>query len=217
MSQAPHDLRDYLFDELSSDERAEVEAYLSTSSEAREEMGRLLLTQHALRSVPDEEMPRRIGFISDKVFEPLRARRWWLGFWNAAPRFGFSMAAVLLVLFAGIWVVQPTITADSDGWRIAVGGSSAPPTDPTRSVSAVDEDRIEQLVRRIAAEQNELHAADLTAVFEEQLRKESAARKAQLDDVFRRSEEAYRIVYSEHEKLQRELLGGGFTLASAER
>lgn len=216
MSQAPHDLRDYLFDELSPDERAAVEAYLSTSAEAREELDRLLTTQQALRSVPDEEMPRRIGFISDKVFEPSRARRWWLGFWNAAPRFGFSMAAVLLVLFAGIWVVQPTITADSDGWRIAVGGASTPPTDPTRAVSVVDEDRIEQLVRRIAAEQSELQAADLTAVLEEHLRKESVARKAQHDDILRRSEEAYRIVYSEQEKLRREL-HGSFTLASAER
>ena len=216
MSQAPHDLRDYLFDELSSQERTEVEAFLSTSAEAREELDRLRTMQQALRSAPDEEMPRRIGFISDKVFEPSRARRWWLGFWDVAPRFGFSMAAVLLVLFAGIWVVQPTITADSDGWRIAVGGSSTSLTDPTRSISAVDEDRIEQLVRRIAAEQSEFQAADMTAVFEEQRRKESAARKTQLDDIFRRSEEAYRIFYSEQEKLRRELLGG-FTLASAER
>lgn len=216
MSQAPHDLRDYLFDELSSQERAEMEAFLSTSAEAREELDRLRTMQQALRSAPDEEMPRRIGFISDKVFEPSRARRWWLGFWDVAPRFGFSMAAVLLVLFAGIWVVQPTITADSDGWRIAVGGSSTSLTDPTRSISAVDEDRIEQLVRRIAAEHSEFQAADMTAVFEEQLRKESAARKTQLDDIFRRSEEAYRIFYSEQERLRREL-HGGFTLASAER
>lgn len=216
MSQAPHDLRDYLFDELSSQERAEMEAFLSTSAEAREELDRLRTMQQALRIAPDEEMPRRIGFISDKVFEPSRARRWWLGFWDVAPRFGFSMAAVLLVLFAGIWVVQPTITADSDGWRIAVGGSSTSLTDPTRSISAVDEDRIEQLVRRIAAEQSEFQAADMTAVFEEQLRKESAARKTQLDDIFRRSEEAYRIFFSEQERLRREL-HGGFTLASAER
>ncbi len=216
MSQAPHDLRDYLFDELSSQERAQMEAFLSTSAEAREELDRLRTTQQALRSAPDEEMPRRIGFISDKVFEPSRARRWWLGFWDVAPRFGFSMAAVLLVLFAGIWVVQPTITADSDGWRIAVGGSSTSLTDPTRSISAVDEDRIEQLVRRIAAEQSELQAADMTAVFKEQLRKESVARKTQLDDIFRRSEEAYRIFYSEQERLRREF-HGGFTLASAER
>ena len=216
MSQAPHDLRDYLFDELSSQERAQMEAFLSTSAEAREELDQLRTTQQALRSAPDEEMPRRIGFISDKVFEPSRARRWWLGFWDVAPRFGFSMAAVLLVLFAGIWVVQPTITADSDGWRIAVGGSSTSLTDPTRSISAVDEDRIEQLVRRIAAEQSELQAADMTAVFKEQLRKESVARKTQLDDIFRRSEEAYRIFYSEQERLRREF-HGGFTLASAER
>ena len=216
MSQEPHDLRDYLFDELNTEEQAAVEAYLSTSPKAREELGRILLTQQALRSLPDEEVPRRIGFISDKVFEPSWTRRWWLGFWNAAPRFGFSMAAVLVVLFTGIWVVQPTITSDSDGWSIAIGEASTPPTDLISGVTAMDEDRIEQFVRRIAAEQSELQTADLTAVFEEHLRKESVARKAQIDDVLRRSEEAYRIVYSEQERLRRELRGG-FSLASAER
>ena len=38
---APHDLRDYLFDELTPEQRAEVQAYLDTSAEAREELERL--------------------------------------------------------------------------------------------------------------------------------------------------------------------------------
>ena len=58
MSETPHDLRDYLFDELNAAERAEVEAHLSASPEAREELDRLRVTQQALLSVPDEEIPR---------------------------------------------------------------------------------------------------------------------------------------------------------------
>lgn len=44
----------------------------------------------ALRSVPYEDPPRRIAFVSDKVFEPT----WWQRFW-ATPRWGFASAAVL--------------------------------------------------------------------------------------------------------------------------
>ena len=39
----------------------------------REELARLRLTLDALSTLREEEMPRRIAFVSDKVFEP----RWW--------------------------------------------------------------------------------------------------------------------------------------------
>lgn len=47
-----------------------------------EEHDRLANTIAALRAVPDEEPPRRIAFVSDKVFEP----RWWQRFpvWSLA-------------------------------------------------------------------------------------------------------------------------------------
>ena len=118
---APHDLRDYLFDELTPEQRAEVEEYLETSPEARDELEALRLTQKALLSVPDEEIPRRIAFVSDKVFEPSRAMRLWRELWAGAPRLRFGMAAVIIAFFGGLWAVQPTITAGSDGWQVAFG------------------------------------------------------------------------------------------------
>jgi hypothetical protein len=45
----------------------------------------------ALRSVPDEEVPRRIAFVSDKVFEP----RWYQRIWRSVPAMGFASAALL--------------------------------------------------------------------------------------------------------------------------
>ena len=215
MSETPHDLRDYLFDELSAAERAEVEAHLSASPGAREELDRLRVTQQALLSVPDEEIPRRIGFVSDKVFEPSRARRWWLGFWNAAPQFAFGMAAVLVVLFAGIWTVQPTVTANADGWQLAFGEAVAPRPEPTPAVVALDEATVEKVVRRIAAQQGEQQLAELKDVLEEGLRKEAAARNAKYEDILQRSEEAYTIFRSEQERWRREV--GGFNLASLGR
>lgn len=51
---------------------------------------RMAATAAALRAVPYEEPPRRIAFVSDKVFEP----SWWQRLW-AAPRWGFASAAML--------------------------------------------------------------------------------------------------------------------------
>jgi hypothetical protein len=63
----------------------------------REELGRLRETQAALLTFADEEIPQRIGFISDRVYEPSRVLRWWQAFWGSAPRLGFASAAMLSV------------------------------------------------------------------------------------------------------------------------
>ena len=202
MSASPHDLRDYLFDELSEAERSEVEAYLKTSPEARDELEQLRVTQQVLLSVPDEEIPRRIAFVSDKVFEPSRARRWWLGFWDVAPRLGFSMATVMLVLFAGIWMVEPTVTVDAEGWRVAFGEAPQP-----QSVSGpvLDEDEIARLVREVASEQAEIQSATLKAFLEGHLASEAAARKVQYEETMRASDEVFRYLMSRYEDLRREV------------
>ncbi len=57
----------------------------------REELDRLNLTRSALVSLEDEEIPRRIAFVSDRVFEP----RWWQTMWHSGPVMGFASAAVL--------------------------------------------------------------------------------------------------------------------------
>ena len=69
----------------------------------REELDRLRLTEAALFSLRDEEIPQRIAFVSDKVFEPSPWRRWWAAFWGSSARLGFASAAMLsaaLVVFA---------------------------------------------------------------------------------------------------------------------
>jgi anti-sigma factor RsiW len=202
MSAVPHDLRDYLFDELNETERAEVEAYLETSPEAQEELAGLRLTQQALLSVPEEEIPRRIAFVSDKVFEPSRTRRWWNGFWDVAPRFGFSMAAVLLIVFAGIWMVEPTVTVDDAGWRLAFGEAQLAQPTPVPSV-ALDEDEIGRLVREVAAEQSDRQTEELRAFLEEHLGKETAARRAQFEEFRSLSDESYNILLNRMEQERR--------------
>jgi hypothetical protein len=90
MSCSPFDLRDYLFEELPAAEGRQVEQHVDGCASCREELERLRVTTLTLKALPDEEPPRRIAFVSDKVFEP----RWWQ-FWNTAPRLGFASALML--------------------------------------------------------------------------------------------------------------------------
>jgi hypothetical protein len=91
MSCSPFELKDYFFEELSSADRAEVDTHLSGCASCRDELRVLDLTRASLLSVPEEEPPRRIAFVSDKVFEP----RWWERLWASGPQLGFVSAALL--------------------------------------------------------------------------------------------------------------------------
>ena len=95
MSCSPFDLRDYVLGELIQPDRREVEKHVHACSECREELGRLQITQAALRSLPDEEIPQRIAFVSDKVFAPSPWRRAAQAFWNSSARLAFVSAAML--------------------------------------------------------------------------------------------------------------------------
>lgn len=95
MSCSPFDLRDYMLGELAAPDRRQVEQHVAACSDCREELARLDLTQAALRSLPDEEIPQRIGFVSDKVFAPSPWRRAIQTFWGSSARLGFTSAALL--------------------------------------------------------------------------------------------------------------------------
>jgi anti-sigma factor RsiW len=86
-------VRDYAFEELPDHERRAMQKHLTECSDCAAELDQLRLTTAALRVLPDVEVPRRIAFVSDQVFET----RWFSGFWNSAARLGFASACVLAV------------------------------------------------------------------------------------------------------------------------
>jgi anti-sigma factor RsiW len=103
MSCSPFDLRDYLLQELDAPQQREVEAHVRICESCREEAERLRMTQSTLLALREEEIPQRIAFVSDKIFEPSPWRRWWSAFWGSTVRLGFASAAMLsisLVIFA---------------------------------------------------------------------------------------------------------------------
>lgn len=91
MSGCPFDLKEYALGESPRVEARRIEAHLADCGTCREEVARLQLTRGALLTLADEEPPRRIAFVSDKVFEP----RWYHRLWNSAPQLGFLAAAML--------------------------------------------------------------------------------------------------------------------------
>src|SRR5712671_3214293 len=91
------DVRDYAFDELDAGARAAIQQHLAACGECAMELDRLQLTTAALRILPDREIPQRIAFVSDKVFQASPVSRWFSGFWSSAPRLGFASACVLAV------------------------------------------------------------------------------------------------------------------------
>ena len=103
MSCSPFDLRDYFLKELADPQRREVESHVRSCEPCREELDRLQLTESALFSLREEEIPQRIAFVSDQIFEPSPWRRFLSDFWGSSARLGFASAAMLsaaLVVFA---------------------------------------------------------------------------------------------------------------------
>jgi hypothetical protein len=96
-------LRDYAVGEIEADRQPALEQHLAVCGDCTLELDRLRLTTASLHALPDREVPQRIAFVSDKVFEPSPVSRWFAGFWNSAARLGFASACVLamaLVVFA---------------------------------------------------------------------------------------------------------------------
>jgi anti-sigma factor RsiW len=160
MSCSPFDLKDYFLQELTDPQRRQVEAHVKTCSPCREEMDRLQMTEAALLSLRDEEIPQRIAFVSDKIFEPSPLARWWAGFWGSAARLGFASAAMLsaaIVVYA-LHPVQP----------VANLPAPAPPQS-VKTVSYNDADiqsRIDAAVTKAVAQvesKDEVRARQLTA------------------------------------------------------
>jgi len=118
MSCSPFDLRDYLLGELAETERRQVDVHVRSCGGCQEEMERLRVTQSTLLELRDEEVPQRIGFVSDPVFEPSGTRRFWQAFWSSGPKLGFASAAMLsaaLLIFTFLRPVAavPPVTAAS--------------------------------------------------------------------------------------------------------
>jgi anti-sigma factor RsiW len=93
MSCDRYDWKAYALGELAANERREAEAHSSACEGCRGELAHVRLTIDTLSVLRDEEVPRRIAFVSDKVFEP----RWWETFLKPSFAAACVIAAAILV------------------------------------------------------------------------------------------------------------------------
>jgi len=113
MSCSPFDLKGYCFKELGESERRLTEVHVRTCARCREELDRLRGVEAALLALPDEEIPQRIGFVSDPVFQPSALRRGWEALWGSAARLGFASAAMLSAALVVYSITRPVPQANA--------------------------------------------------------------------------------------------------------
>src|SRR5438477_12700499 len=87
------DWKAYLLGELNQESSRNAEAHLAACSNCHEEVATLRLTLDSLSTLREEEVPRRIAFVSDKVFEP----RWWQRVFSPTFAAGALVAAAILI------------------------------------------------------------------------------------------------------------------------
>lgn len=171
MSCSPFDLRDYFFGELPEDDRRQVDLHSRSCVACREELNRLRSTQAALLAVADEDIPQRIGFVSDRVYEPSRLLRWWRGFWGSAPRLGFASAAMLSVAIIVSAMHRPAVVIPSTATSSAAVDVVKLQADFSRQLN--------EAVQKAVAESDARHERLLAAA----TRRFDAERKADIEQV----------------------------------
>jgi hypothetical protein len=101
------DWKSYALGELDARARKEAESHVAACDDCQDELAGLRVTLDAMATLREEELPRRIAFVSDKVFEP----RWYQKLF-LRPSFaaaGLIAAAILVHAFVRP-VSSPNIT-----------------------------------------------------------------------------------------------------------
>ena len=106
------DWKAYTLGEMDAHARQEAEIHVAACSDCQDELARLRVTLDAMATLRDEELPRRIAFVSDKVFEP----RWYQKMF-LRPSFvaaALVAAAILVHAFVRPAVLPTSATAQVD-------------------------------------------------------------------------------------------------------
>jgi len=96
------DWKAYSLGELDARARQEAEIHVAACSDCQDELARLRVTLDAMATLREEELPRRIAFVSDKVFEP----RWYQ---KMFLRPSFAAAALIAAAILVHAFVRPAV------------------------------------------------------------------------------------------------------------
>lgn len=187
MTCSAENLKAYVVGELALKERGAVDDHVRACQSCREELDRLNLTRSALASLEDEEIPRRIAFVSDRVFEP----RWWQTMWHSGPVMGFASAAVLAIAILAHGYVRPITPV------------AATPTVDTaqieRRVEAQVSARLDAAVTKAVHDAEAKQAADFAKLLtaSEQQRREDLAAFQQASEYYQQQVARFEVASNE--------------------
>jgi len=102
-----YDWKAYALGELTAKERREAEAHAPVCEGCKSELAQVRLTVDTLAALREEEVPRRIAFVSDKVFEP----RWWQMFLR--PSFAAALVIAAAIVMHG-YLARPAALDESE-------------------------------------------------------------------------------------------------------
>jgi len=168
MNCSPFDLRDFLLRELTPPQQRQVEEHVETCESCRQELDRLRLTQTALSCLADEEIPQRIAFVSDQVFEPSAWRRAWAVFWGSGGKLVFASAAMLSIALVVSPMIRPkpiapapaaTVISDAEIRQRVEAGVTRAVTDVEAQYRSRTEQLVKDLEQRDASERRLLQAS----------------------------------------------------------
>jgi hypothetical protein len=188
MSCSPFDLRDYVLGELAETQHRQVDLHVRSCGGCREDLEQLKITHATLLSLRDEEMPQRIGFVSDKVFEPSLPRRVWHAFWASSPKLGFASVAMLsaaLVIFTFFRPAAPATVPLPDAARIEARVSGR--------VAATLDTAVARAVAESEARQ-ERKTAELLAAAEQRFRQQRTSDMERVAEAFSYLQKKYNVV-----------------------
>lgn len=140
MSCPDFDWNGYVLGETPPEERERHARHLAACAACRQETESLQATLQAMRRLPESEIPRRIAFVSDPVFEP----RWWQRLLASGPRAALASSALLAAaILAHGFIAQ------------------APPAPPAAEVASIEREVEKQVARRLPAAVEERVRAEL--------------------------------------------------------
>ena len=139
MSCEKFDWKAYALGELTANERREAEAHSSTCEGCRGELAHMRLTIDTLSALREEEVPRRIAVVSDKVFEP----RWWQTFMR--PSFAAACVIAAAILAHG-FMMRPAADSAEIQARVDQAVNKA-----VAEVEQRNEDAVNRVDRRVVS------------------------------------------------------------------
>jgi hypothetical protein len=141
------DWKSYALGELDARARQKAETHVAACADCQDELAGLRVTLDAMATLREEELPRRIAFVSDKVFEP----RWYEKLSQAFLRPSFAAAGLIAAAILVHAFVRPV---------------STPTNAPSQAIAQVDTSAIEaRVTAEVAARlQGEMAAAVNNAV-----------------------------------------------------